>query len=108
MKTTHTQTVAKHAAAEQFDKLLTIVDRNIHTFARFGGEVNRNHVLQSQAEARRLIDALGQSGIDRAGYAWRNTSAATLNSALERRANHWRTQLDKSRGFSNSVLGGAK
>ena len=103
MKTTQAKTV------EQLDKLLTIVDRNQFTFRRYGGEVNRHRVLQAQAEATRIIEALGQSGLNKAGYGWRTTSAATLNAALEKRAASWRKEHDKSKGFANPVVvkGGA-
>ena len=95
--------------ADTLDRVLGNVNRNIASFRRHGGEAEREILVSSRTHAEITLTRLGQAAVNKAGYKWMATPAATLNEALHRHAQRWAASHPRRSKFVNApaVKGGA-
>ena len=95
--------------ADTLDRVLGNVNRNIASFRRHGGEAEREILVTSRQNAEVVITRIGQASINKAGYRWMATPAATLNAALHDHAQRWAASHPRRSRFVNTavVKGGA-
>jgi hypothetical protein len=95
--------------ADTLDRVLGNVNRNLASFRRHGGEAERQILVTSRNHAEVVLTRLGQATVNRAGYKWMATPAATLNEALHQHAQRWAASHPRRSRFINVpvVKGGA-
>lgn len=95
--------------ADTLDRVLSNVNRNLASFRRHGGEAEREILVSSRTHAEVVLTRLGQATVNKAGYKWMATPAATLNEALHAHAQRWAASHPRRNRFVNvpAVKGGA-
>lgn len=95
--------------ADTLDRVLGNVNRNLAVYRRHGGEAEREILVSSRSHAEVVLTKFGQATVNRAGYKWMATPAATLNEALHAHAQRWAASHPRRSRFVNpaTVKGGA-
>ena len=95
--------------ADVLDRTLGNVNRNLAVYRRHGGEAEREILVTSRTHAEITLTRLGQATVNKAGYKWMATPAATLNEALHQHAQRWAANHPRRNRFVNVpvVKGGA-